>query len=127
MSKIPVIKRTKEAFVEYSYSDHVRYAVFFCLLLQLEKAYLPLAPIRNEKDLSHYSTESLSEHELVKSMIGMSSPKEFAEYWGYPHEEHVATTLDGYHMGLHRIPAGRHSKNVATYRNPYNKPTVIIW
>ena len=29
------------------------------------------------------------------------------EYWGYPVEEHLVTTSDGYNLMLHRIPHGK--------------------
>ncbi|GMR58967.1 hypothetical protein PMAYCL1PPCAC_29162, partial [Pristionchus mayeri] len=31
---------------------------------------------------------------------------EMIRYWGYPAEEHSATTSDGYILGIHRIPSG---------------------
>ncbi|GMT10473.1 hypothetical protein PFISCL1PPCAC_1770, partial [Pristionchus fissidentatus] len=37
--------------------------------------------------------------------IFMTAP-EMIRYWGYPAEEHSATTKDGYILGLHRIPYG---------------------
>ncbi|GMT09488.1 hypothetical protein PFISCL1PPCAC_785 [Pristionchus fissidentatus] len=38
--------------------------------------------------------------------VNMTAP-EIIRYWGYPSEEHFATTQDGYILGLHRIPRGR--------------------
>ena len=32
-------------------------------------------------------------------------------YWGYPFENHVVTTRDGYILNLHRIPHGANEKS----------------
>ncbi|GMR51197.1 hypothetical protein PMAYCL1PPCAC_21392 [Pristionchus mayeri] len=42
----------------------------------------------------------------------MTAP-EMIRYWGYPAEEHSATTADGYVLGLHRIPNGLSGVNPA--------------
>ncbi|GMT17543.1 hypothetical protein PFISCL1PPCAC_8840, partial [Pristionchus fissidentatus] len=42
--------------------------------------------------------------------IFMTAP-EMIRYWGYPAEEHSATTKDGYILGLHRIPHGVSGSN----------------
>ena len=33
------------------------------------------------------------------------------QYWGYPFENHVVTTRDGYILNLHRIPHGANEKS----------------
>ncbi|KAF8384436.1 hypothetical protein PRIPAC_73578, partial [Pristionchus pacificus] len=38
---------------------------------------------------------------------------EMIRYWGYPAEEHSATTTDGYILGMHRIPKGLSDVNPA--------------
>ena len=41
-------------------------------------------------------------------------------YWGYPFEEHLVTTEDGYILGMHRIPHGKND------RGKSSKPTVFL-
>ncbi|GMR57394.1 hypothetical protein PMAYCL1PPCAC_27589, partial [Pristionchus mayeri] len=52
--------------------------------------------------------------------VNMTAP-EIIRYWGYPMEEHFATTEDGYILGLHRIPTGRDGSAYSP-----NRPVVFM-
>ncbi|VDK53034.1 unnamed protein product [Anisakis simplex] len=47
---------------------------------------------------------------------------ELVQYHGYPIEEHIATTTDGYHLLLHRIPFGVNENG----KNKYHRRPVIF-
>ncbi|KAJ2848803.1 cholesterol esterase [Coemansia brasiliensis] len=66
---------------------------------------------------------------------------EIMNYWGYPHEDHLVETRDGFVLGIHRITGKRISATAAGSRrsslesnNPMlssradgNKPVVLFW
>ncbi|KAI8916435.1 Alpha/Beta hydrolase protein [Gorgonomyces haynaldii] len=61
----------------------------------------------------------------LKDIQNMSSP-ELIEYWGYPCEEHVFETKDGYLLGLQRIPNPKHGQTAWTAQRPYYRPAVLL-
>ena len=46
------------------------------------------------------------------------------QYWGYPFENHVVTTRDGYILNLHRIPHGANEKS--EYAKSVQRPVVFL-
>ena len=48
---------------------------------------------------------------------GMSA-SELIQFWGYEVEEHDVTTKDGYILGVHRIPQGKHERQDGSKTKP---------
>ncbi|KAG2387909.1 hypothetical protein C9374_000759 [Naegleria lovaniensis] len=57
---------------------------------------------------------SLSNDNIVNAQNVRSNVTQLIQYWGYPVEQHYATTPDGYILSLQRIPRGRFSNAAAT-------------
>ncbi|KAJ2701428.1 cholesterol esterase [Coemansia spiralis] len=58
-----------------------------------------------------------------------SSFAEIMEYWGYPHEDHLVETRDGFVLGTHRITGKRGSAGDADASSETGaaKPVVLFW
>jgi len=55
------------------------------------------------------------DQKFMRSIPEMPVPQ-LIEYWGYDVEEHFVTTEDGYILGLHRIPRGRHEERTGVMK-----------
>ncbi|KAJ2163179.1 cholesterol esterase [Coemansia sp. RSA 552] len=55
---------------------------------------------------------------------------EIMDYWGYPHEDHLVETRDGFVLGIHRITGRRNSPAstpLPTDSDSAAKPVVLFW
>ncbi|KAJ3070160.1 cholesterol esterase, partial [Quaeritorhiza haematococci] len=69
----------------------------------------------------------VNEAEIVEKITACGGTEELLEYWNYPCEPHTATTLDGYHLGLFRIPNERYGATAYSALLPYEKPPILLW
>ncbi|KAJ1342255.1 hypothetical protein BSLG_003178 [Batrachochytrium salamandrivorans] len=71
--------------------------------------------------------QNKDEVDVLKDLAKLRSAKDLIQYWGYPCEEHVAITADGYMLGLQRIPNRRRDSVCHTTSMPCNRASVILW
>ncbi|KAK9718408.1 cholesterol esterase [Basidiobolus ranarum] len=114
MGSIPVLGRL-------NFSDYVRIGLTF--LFFLFESILRL--LFHMYSLVFDSTKSYDERkdELKSNLKDLESFGSIASHWGYPYEEHVVKTSDGYLLGTHRISAPD-SNPVNAQKN---KPVILLW
>ncbi|ORX96336.1 alpha/beta-hydrolase [Basidiobolus meristosporus CBS 931.73] len=114
MDSIPVLGRMKPC-------DYFRIVLTF--LFFISESVLRL--FFRIYSLVSYSEKSYDDFQYNKKadLKMLESFASIASYWGYPYEEHIVKTQDGYLLGTHRLDAPRghpaHDKQ--------NKPVVLLW